>query len=148
MYLIDSHNRPRKTSDLYQNLNNCRFKTFSSFPALLALSACGGSSAPSNKDGINLSKVDNSYVLTSVQGLALKDLSSSIIQVSQAPGLLGSVQFQADGSGTIEFEFVNDTVELSLSLGSSVSGFNGISLSGGSTDFTNTEFLAVSSLEL
>lgn len=148
MYLIDSHSRPRKTSGVYQNLNNCRFKTFSSIPALLALSACGGGSVPSNNNGVTLSKLGNSYSLTSVQGLVLKDPSSSIIEINQASGILDSIQFQADGSGTIEFEFVNDTVELSLSLGSSISGFNAISLRGGSTDFTNTEFLDVNSLEL
>ena len=148
MYLVDCHNRPRKTLGLYQNLNNCRFKSFSSVPALLALSACGGSSAPLNDSGVSLSKSGSSYSITPVQGLALKDPSSSIIEVSQTTEVKDSIQFQADGTGKIEFDFIDTSRELSFAVGSKISGFNSVSLKRGSIDFTNVEFVGANSLEL
>jgi len=148
LYLIDDNNRRQRVSDFKQNLNNIKFKTLSSLPTLLALSACGGSNAPSNDGSVNLSKSGSSYSITPVQGLALKDPSSSIIEVSETTEVEDSIRFQADGTGIIEFDFIDTSRELSFAVGSKISGFNGVSLKRGSTDFTNVEFVGIDSLEL
>ena len=148
LYLIDDNNRRQRVSDFKQNLNNIKFKTLSSLPTLLALSACGGSSAPSNDGSVNLSKSGSSYSITPVQGLALKDPSSSIIEVSETTEVEDSIRFQADGTGIIEFDFIDTSRELAFAVESKISGFNGVSLKRGSTDFTNVEFVGAVSLEL
>ena len=148
LYLIDDNNRRQRVSDFKQNLNNIKFKTLSSLPTLLALSACGGSSAPSNDGSVNLSKSGSSYSITPVQGLALKDPSSSIIEVSETTEVEDSIRFQANGVGIIEFDFIDTSRELAFAVESKISGFNGVSLKRGSTDFTNVEFVGAVSLEL
>jgi hypothetical protein len=120
----------------------------SSLPTLLALTACGGDSAPSNDGSVNLSKSGSSYSITPVQGLALKDPSSSIIEVSETTEVEDSIRFQANGVGIIEFDFIDTSRELSFAVGSKISGFNGVSLKRGSIDFTNIEFVGADSLEL
>ena len=148
LYLIDVNDRRLRASDFKQNLSNLKVKTFSSLPTLLALSACGGGSAPSNDGSVSLSKSGNSYSMTPVQGLALKDPSSSIIEVSEATEIKDSIRFQADGTGKIEFDFIDTSRELSFSVGSKICGFNSVALKRGSTDFTNVEFVGANSLEL
>ena len=148
LYLIDVNDRRLRASDFKQNLSNLKVKTFSSLPTLLALSACGGGSAPSNDGSVSLSKSGNSYSMTPVQGLALKDPSSSIIEVSEATEIKDSIRFQADGTGKIEFDFIDTSRELSFSVGSKICGFNSVAIKRGSTDFTNVEFVGANSLEL
>ena len=148
LYLIDVNDRRLRASDFKQNLSNLKVKTFSSLPTLLALSACGGGSAPSNDGSVSLSKSGNSYSLTPVQGLALKDPSSSIIEVSETTETKDSIRFQADGIGKIEFDFIDTSRELSFAAGSKICGYNSVALKRGSTDFTNVEFVGIDSLEL
>jgi hypothetical protein len=117
-------------------------------PTFLALTACGGGSEPSNDGSVSLSKSGSSYSITPVQGLALKDPSSSIIEVSKTTDVEDSIRFQADGTGKIEFDFVDNSRELSFAVGSKISGFNNVALKRGSIDFTNVEFVGADSLEL
>ena len=148
MYLIDSNDRLRRASDFNQNLSKFKFKALGSIPTLLALTACGGSSAPSNDGSVSLSKSGSSYSITPVQGLALKDPSSSIIEVSETTEVEDNIRFQANGVGIIEFDFIDTSRELSFAVGSKISGFNGVSLKRGSIDFTNVEFVGADGLEL
>ena len=71
-------------------------------------------SLPASGSVLSLSKLGANYVTSTIPGITLKDGSSHYIVADDTQDNLYAVKLDAEGAGTLEFEFEdsNDTVEL------------------------------------
>ena len=93
-------------------------------------------SLPASGSVLSLSKLGANYVTSTIPGITLKDGSSHYIVADDTQDNLYAVKLDAEGAGTLEFEFEdsNDTVELKE--GSVISGFSQLNVKNGTVDAT------------
>lgn len=93
-------------------------------------------SLPPSGSLLSLSKLGANYVTSTISGFTLKDGSSHYIVADDTQDNLYAVKLDAEGAGTLEFEFEdsNDTIELKE--GSVISGFSQLNVKNGTVDAT------------
>ena len=114
---------------------------------LIALSACGGGSETQQKNLV-LDKVGGKYNLTEGSGITLVEENAAVLEVKNNVSEVFPLPFQADGTGTIQFNFTSPQTELSFPVGTKICGFDTIQLKSGVTDLSDVEIVGSMSLKL
>ena len=91
---------------------------------------------PPSGNVLSLSKLGSQYVTSTVTGFQLKDGGSHYLVADDTGDDTYSVKLNAEGAGTLEFEFADADDTVILSEGSSVSGFSQFNVKNGTVDAT------------
>lgn len=134
----------KKRSSSKKNVTNQDLLAIS---GLIALSACGGGSETQQKNLV-LDKVGGKYNLTEGSGITLVEENAAVLEVKNNVSEVFPLPFQADGTGTIQFNFTSPRTELSFPVGTKICGFDTIQLKSGVTDLSDVEIVGSMSLKL
>ena len=134
----------KKRSSSKKNVTNQDLLAIS---GLIALSACGGGSETQQKNLV-LDKVGDKYNLTEGSGITLVEENAAVLEVKNNVSEVFPLPFQADGTGTIQFNFTSPQTELSFPVGTKICGFDTIQLKSGVTDLSDVEIVGSMSLKL
>ena len=134
----------KKRSSSKKNVTNQDLLAIS---GLIALSACGGGSETQQKNLV-LDKVGDKYNLTEGSGITLVEENAAVLEVKNNVSEVFPFPFQADGTGTIQFNFTSPQTELSFPVGTKICGFDTIQLKSGVTDLSDVEIVGSMSLKL
>ena len=134
----------KKRSSSKKNVTNQDLLAIS---GLIALSACGGGSETQQKNLV-LDKVGGKYNLTEGSGITLVEENAAVLEVKNNVSEVFPLPFQADGTGTIQFNFTSPQTELSFPVGTKICGFDTIQLKSGVTDLSDVEIVGSMSLKL
>lgn len=120
----------------------------------LALAACGGDDngtetvAPRNGTVLTLSRVDGVYSATSVLGFSLPKIASvASLTVADIASNAYSIKLDADGAGTLKFEFIDAKDVVTLQAGSTIDGFSTLKVTSGTLDATLAAITGVTRVE-
>ena len=134
----------KKRSSSKKNVTNQDLLAIS---GLIALSACGGGSETQQKNLV-LDKVGGKYNLTEGSGITLVEENAAVLEVKNNVSEVFPFPFQADGTGTIQFNFTSPQTVLSFPVGTKICGFDTIQLKSGVTDLSDVEIVGSMSLKL